>query len=83
MNAKNVLIGVLAGVAAGAILGVLFAPDKGSNTRKLITKNGEDLADVVKDKFNDFLESMSEKFDQAKESVTDFAEQHGRKQKEA
>ena len=36
MKAGKVFLGVLAGVAAGAVLGILFAPDKGSKTRKKI-----------------------------------------------
>ena len=65
----------LAGVAAGALLGILFAPDKGSVTRKKISKKGEDYADGLKEKFNEFLDNISEKFEEVKEEVSDFTEQ--------
>jgi gas vesicle protein len=69
MSSGKVLLGLLAGVAAGALLGVLFAPDKGSVTRKKITKKGEDFAEGLTEKFNEFADSVSEKFDDVKEKV--------------
>ena len=74
MSSGKVLLGLLAGVAVGALLGVLFAPDKGSVTRKKLTKKGEDYADGIKEKFNDFLDDVSGKFEEVKEEVSDFAE---------
>lgn len=74
MNAGKVFLGVLAGMAAGAVLGILFAPDKGSETRKKISKKSEDFKASVKDKFDDFMESINDKFEQVKEEVSDFAE---------
>ena len=68
------MLGVLAGVAVGAVLGVLFAPDKGWNTRKRISKKGEDLADDLREKFEEFLDSISEKVDEVKEDVADVSE---------
>jgi gas vesicle protein len=76
MNSGKVVLGVLAGVAAGAILGILFAPAKGSDTRKKITKTGSDAADSVKDKFNEFLDTMSEKYESVKENIIEYAEEH-------
>ncbi|MGC4103513.1 YtxH domain-containing protein [Ferruginibacter sp.] len=70
MKSGKVLLGVLAGVAAGAALGILFAPDKGSKTRKKILRKGGDYADEVKEKFNGLLENITEKY----EAVTKEAE---------
>ncbi|MBC7848319.1 MAG: YtxH domain-containing protein [Chitinophagaceae bacterium] len=45
----KIVAGVLAGVAVGAVLGLLFAPDKGSTTRQKLTDSvkgfGQELAD--------------------------------------
>jgi gas vesicle protein len=49
MKDKNLIIGLLGGVAVGAVLGVLFAPAKGSETRKKITDKSHDLKDSLKD----------------------------------
>jgi gas vesicle protein len=69
MNSGKLFLGLLAGVAAGALLGVLFAPDKGASTRKKITKKSEDYVDSLKEKFNEFLDTIGEKVDEAKEDV--------------
>ena len=52
MNAGKLILGVAAGVAVGAALGVLFAPDKGTTTRKKISKKGHDLTYDLERKFN-------------------------------
>jgi gas vesicle protein len=69
MSAGKVFLGLLAGVAAGALLGVLFAPDKGSVTRKKIVKKSEDYAEGLTEKFNEFIDTVNEKFDGVKEEV--------------
>ena len=75
MSSGKVLLGVLAGLAAGALLGILFAPEKGSVTRKKMSKKAEDYADGLKEKFNEFLDNISEKFEEEKEEASDLTEQ--------
>jgi gas vesicle protein len=69
MSTGKVLLGLLAGVAAGALLGVLFAPDKGTVTRKKIARKSDEYADGLTEKFNEFLDTLSEKFDDVKDEV--------------
>lgn len=75
MSSGKLLLGVLAGVAAGALIGILFAPEKGSVTRKKISKKGDDYVEDLKDKFNQLLEkvkggaeAVEDKIDEAMEN---------------
>jgi len=70
MSSGKVLASVLAGAAAGAILGILFAPDKGTETRRKIAETGSDVAGSVKSKYNEFADTISEKYDAAKEKLS-------------
>ena len=69
MSSGKLLLGVLAGVAAGAVLGILFAPDKGAVTRKAISAKGEDYVDALRDKVNEFLDSLNGKLEEVKEEA--------------
>jgi gas vesicle protein len=83
MSSGKVFLGVLAGAAAGALAGILFAPAKGSKTRKRILKKGEDYSDAVKEKLNDLLEVVTEKFEKVKADVSDYADKKMGKPDEA
>jgi len=75
MSTGKVVLGVIAGAATGALLGVLFAPAKGTVTRRHIMRKGERQVDELKHSFNEFIDSITEKFDKVKEEVVDFAEE--------
>jgi len=75
MSTGKVLLGVLAGAATGALLGVLLAPHKGSVTRKKISRTTAGYADGLKEKFGEMVDSVTAKFDKVKEDVSEFADQ--------
>jgi gas vesicle protein len=62
---------LMIGVAVGAILGILYAPAKGSETRRKLSRKGDDL----KDRFNEFKETINNKFENFKEDVNEMAYQ--------
>ena len=74
MNSGKVILGVLAGAAAGALLGILFAPDKGSVTRKKISEKGEHYVDIVKDKYDEVIATITEKYDAIKDEVAELTQ---------
>ncbi len=68
MTSGKVLLSVLAGVAVGAAIGILFAPDKGVETRKKIVKKGGDYALDIKHKFAHWREKHMQQFESVKDN---------------
>lgn len=74
MSSSKILVGFLAGAAVGALAGILFAPDKGSNTRKKISTKSGDITDSVKNSFSDFIDGVKETYSGVKEDVEEFSD---------
>ena len=71
-NSGKMIGALLIGAAIGGALGILFAPDKGSVTRKKIAGKSEDITDAIKDKFEDFLEEIKKEVEIVKHKASDF-----------
>ena len=66
MSTGKVALGALAGLATGAILGILFAPEKGSETRKKIKDRSKGQIDDLKSKYNGVIDNLTSKLEQVK-----------------
>jgi gas vesicle protein len=74
MRTNRVAVGVLGGIAAGALLGILFAPHKGSKTRKKLLNKGKCYADEAKEKLEEVITDFTEKsealWDETKDMIS-------------
>ncbi len=59
-NSSKVLIALGTGLAIGGILGVLFAPARGTETRKKIIDTGNELTNSMKENFQKGKERLSD-----------------------
>jgi gas vesicle protein len=61
-NSNGKLIGaLLVGAAIGGALGILFAPDKGSETRKKLMAKGTDLKNDLKERASEMMDHAGNK----------------------
>lgn len=69
-NTGKIIGALLVGVAVGGLLGVLFAPDKGSVTRRKLLSKGEDLKDAVSEKLSGMMNRTQEEVEN-QEAIND------------
>jgi gas vesicle protein len=71
----NTMLAVVTGAAIGAAIGILFAPDKGSNTREKIKDGFNDATYDLKNKIGEVSDKVKRKFAESKESLEDTFEE--------
>ena len=74
MTTSKLITGILAGAAVGAVLGVLFAPDKGTSTRKKIARKSTGITDAIKNGFTTMTDAITNKYQSIKEDTTEVLE---------
>ncbi len=74
MSTGKMILGIAAGAAAGALLGIMLAPDKGSETRLKIIQKAHDYVSDLKQKLHDFIDSLTERYEAVKDDASQFAQ---------
>jgi len=68
-NSGGVFIALLAGLAIGAVLGVLFAPKSGKDTRNYLVDRGEKLMEMGKENVSDVVEKTKGLIESGKQTI--------------
>ncbi len=79
MKTSKIILSTLLASAAGVAIGMLFAPQKGSTTRRKISEKNHQYSDYLADKFDDFIDSVSHPL----ESIEDETKRLARKANES
>jgi len=65
-NAGKIIGALLVGAAIGGALGILFAPNKGSVTRKKMLSKGKKIKGTLEEKYNALLAAQKNTVDKIK-----------------
>jgi gas vesicle protein len=76
--AGKLITGVLA-AAGGAALGVLLAPEKGTETRRKITAKRDEYMDKLDEQFEKFQDTVNEKLESFLDTLHETTQKGGRK----
>jgi gas vesicle protein len=68
-NSSGVFIALVSGLAIGAVLGVLFAPKSGKDTRNYLVDKGEKLMEMGKESVSDVVEKTKDLVESGKQKI--------------
>jgi gas vesicle protein len=73
MNSGKIIVGVLASLAAGAAIGILYNTDKGKATRKKISNKKNEYSNDLEEKFHSLVTAVTGKYDEISNQVKSIA----------
>lgn len=68
-STSKTIIGFVAGISVGLMFGILYAPQKGSTTRKRIARRSGDIVDDVRDKLDDSVDEIKSRYESTKKDA--------------
>ena len=72
-NNGKLLGAIVLGAAIGGVLGILFAPAKGSDTRKKLSSKDNELADAVKEQYGEIMDKFKTELETVKSGAHELA----------
>ncbi len=74
-NKEKVILATLTGVASGVIIGLLFAPEKGEETRKKINEKRAEYLKEVKNEIEELRKALNKKVEAGKGEVNELSQE--------
>jgi gas vesicle protein len=74
MTSGKALLGVVSGAAAGAVLGLLFAPAKDLMTRKKAARNSAHYAEVAREMFGEYIDVLADEYSTVKKGAANLVD---------
>ena len=74
MNSLKLWVAFSIGVAAGAGVALIYAPQTGAKTRKQIRKRAEDATDYIKDQADTLTDQAAKVYKRSKDAAGDYTD---------
>ncbi len=71
-ESTKVLLGILGGLAAGTVIGMLFAPDHGENTRKKVSDQSGKIKEDLSSRLQQSVDRMNTLTESAFNLINDY-----------
>lgn len=74
MKKINLLLATITSAVGGAVIGMLFAPEKGSKTRKRISMERDEYLQSLKESIEDMRHSLNQQAEEARKEAKEMGE---------